>query len=114
MRPAAACKVRRSGVVLMMSSRCIVSMWFVTWARPREKRDAILGHVASWGDRKSPHGSNTADLADSVNRVLDDQHHPRGKKKHQHDLAECCLIKAAEEFEAQPCAGEKRRQSDQE
>jgi hypothetical protein len=22
--------------------------------RPREKRDAILGHVASWGDRKTP------------------------------------------------------------
>src|SRR4051794_30948540 len=22
--------------------------------RPREKRDAILGHVASWGDRKAP------------------------------------------------------------
>src|ERR1700730_12522044 len=25
--------------------------------RPREKRDAILGHVASWGDRKTPMAS---------------------------------------------------------
>src|SRR4029453_17405284 len=27
----------------------------MTWLRPRKrKRDAILGHVASWGDRKTP------------------------------------------------------------
>jgi hypothetical protein len=38
--------------------------------RPRKKRDAILGHVASWGDRKNPHGPDTADRAASVNRIF--------------------------------------------
>ena len=37
---------------------CLEISWCrMTWLRPRKKkRDAILGHVASWGDRKIPMG----------------------------------------------------------
>jgi hypothetical protein len=44
----------------------------MSWVRPREKkRDAILGHVASWGDRRAPMGCITAKPARAVNALAD-------------------------------------------
>src|SRR5258706_10449868 len=43
----------------------------MTWMRPREKkRDAILGHVASWGDRRPPMARITAKPARPVNALV--------------------------------------------
>src|ERR1700704_6425006 len=39
----------------------------MTWERPRKKRDAILGRVASRGDRRTPINIITAEGARSVN-----------------------------------------------
>ena len=90
--------------------------------RPREKkRDAILGHVASWGDRRTPMARITAKPARPVNALvgfaarhdriklaftqflfaemtLDNQHGPRGQQKHQHDFAERSLVEPPVQF----------------
>src|ERR1700716_2374262 len=44
--------------------------------------------------------------------ILDDQHGPRPKEKHQHDFAECSLVEAPKQLETEPSAGEQGRQPD--
>src|SRR5260370_36455513 len=129
---------------------------------PSSERDAILGHVASWGDRKPPwlnysqtavncqrvRAANAAAVrklhalhrvrvmewrafqshwphSRSIDRYaralgcpawscLDHQHDARQQQQRQHDLAERGLVEPAVQFEAEPGAGEQRRQANQE
>src|SRR5258707_12651580 len=104
-------------------------------APSQKKRDAILGHVASWGDRRTPMGvlqRNRRGLSMRPSALRSGQEllelpltqflfartclnrPPRDQKQHQHDFAECGLVQAPVQFQTKTGAGEQRGQSDHE